>query len=129
LTHSRDHILRGSDVPITVELLDDDLNAIDPNGLSGLVIIVYYTTGNILQKYSLNSKTGYEDIVITNASKGLVEIKLQSATTQEADKGDIDLEVKLQDSNTSWNNDTFDRSQKGITVGTIVSATTTRIDP
>ena len=127
---SSQKIYKGSDQAIEIPLEDQDGNAINPNtDLIGLVIILYYDKGALLNKYSLNAKNNYDPITVNNASKGLVEVKLQSAVTNTAKEGLIYAEVKAQEDNTSYQSNTFDMVDAGIEVGEIVTALSNHVDP
>jgi hypothetical protein len=124
-------ILKGTDQPVDIELVDDVTgDPINPNtDLTGALVFIYYESGGILDKFSLNSRPDYGPIVVTNASEGKIKVKLQSDVTKDARTEWVYAEIKIQEDNTAYQNDTFETAERGLLIGEIVESHSTHKHP
>lgn len=87
---ARATIYKGEDKIIDIGLTQDGV-AITLTSLSGIVVVLYSKkTKKVLQKYSLNSLSGYDTLtIVTNK----IRINLDRAITKTAEEGDLDCEI------------------------------------
>lgn len=123
-------LLTGTDWPVEVFLRDTNGQAVNPNTeLTGLLIYLYYEDGDILNRYSLNSKTGFDPITVVDASNGQVLVKAQSALTQKAKQKRVYAEVKTEADNSNYQNNTFYEGVRDLLIGKVEKAHSTHQDP
>lgn len=103
-------IYKDTDTTVQITLKDDAGNPIDLNNLSGIVVNVFQTAGEI-DKFSLNAQTGFRSLTITDAVNGLFEIYLNA---DNLNQGAVDewifYEVKTQAVNANFDSATEDKS-------------------
>jgi hypothetical protein len=75
---------QNSDALISLTLNDESGNPIDIDTLTGLVIIAYQGSKNIVQKWSKNALSGYDDITIVSADLGQISVVLDRANLRGA---------------------------------------------
>lgn len=113
---ARQTIYKGEDKVIDITLTNNG-TAITLSTLSGIVVILYNKkTKKVLEKYSLNSLTGYESLTIASNK---IHILLDRAITIDADDGDIDAEI-LEEVTTAGFEDGEFRSVAVCEIGTLV---------
>lgn len=101
-------VLMGEDKRIRIDLKDRDGKVIPISNLTGiLVYLVYKETGNVLQKYSLNSKQDFEDIEVIDDPNGIIEVHLQSSTTSTGSEGSVYYELKISETDNDFANNSF----------------------
>lgn len=121
-------IIKGVDKEIEFTILDSADNPINIAGLLGAVVILYYNETKKLVKYSINSKIGFEDIITGyDDVNGKLKVLLQSEITKNAEVGKIYAELKIQTTNASYENNTFNSAVKGLFIGLITDGTTKNI--
>lgn len=112
---ARQIIYKGEDKVIDISLTDDG-TSVTLTSLSGIVVILYTKkTKKILEKYSLNSLTGYEPLTIVSNK---IRIFLDRAITIGAEDGDVDAEILEEVANASFENNQL-RSIAIAEIGTI----------
>ncbi len=102
-----DKTKQGADREFEFEVVDDATEApINLSTLEGIFVHLIYENLRILQKYSLVSKADFETLTIVDGPNGILSVKLQSKTTQNADLGDIFVEIKTEDDNGDFDDST-----------------------
>ncbi len=91
-------IPQGSDLDITVTVRSGE-DPVDLVTLSGLACWVVSERGTTLQKFSLNSITGFDALIVVNASEGKFSIRVLASKTKNALPGKYAIEVKNQVNN------------------------------
>ena len=75
----------GGNKTITVSVLDSDGAAEDLSSFEGYIVVLYYkTSGTVVQKYSKQTVTGYDDTNIGTASEatGVITLYLTRAVSE-----------------------------------------------
>ena len=99
-------IFRGEDEKYQIEVKDTDGNILNLNTVSGIIAKILDRYGDCLVKYSRDTLAGFQDLTVTDATNGLFTFKFQSADNLLATLGTVDLEVKLQFTNTEYTSNT-----------------------
>lgn len=90
---------QGGSVTVEYTLVDILGAAINLNNYAGLAVEVYQCEDTILEKYSLNSSTGFEAITVTNATNGVFEFTISGSVTKKAARiSDLKCDIWLRDS-------------------------------
>jgi len=103
-------LLKGEDKNIVFTLTDSNKVAINPTtGTEGILVYFYYRSGLVLEKYSRDVRAGFNntDFEVTDAGNGKFTIHIQSALTEPANEGEVLVEVKVQQPDTDFTNNTF----------------------
>lgn len=113
---ARQTIYKGEDKVIDISLTNNG-TAVTLSSLSGIVVVLYNKkTKSVLEKYSLNTLSGYESLTIVSNK---IHILLQRSVTISADEGDIDAEI-LEEVTTSGFSDNELRTIAVAEIGTLV---------
>ena len=96
-------ILRASDNTINITLKDAVTKvALDLTNFPGMVLYVLDHLGNVLQKYRLVAKAGYDPLTIVDAVNGKFKFLFQSKDNINAPLGDLTIEVKTQEADADF---------------------------
>lgn len=98
---------RGSDRTIPFQYQDHKGNGIDLGGLKLILVTLYYADGVKVNQYTDPSKTGFDNVVIDNATNGEFHVKLQSDITKDARLEPIWSEVLVKKDDADWNSGTW----------------------
>lgn len=116
-------VLQGNDAPLNIELKDAAGNPINPNNLSGLLVILYYkVSGQVLARFSKKTLAGFEPITVVNAAAGQIQLKVQREKTQDAQLGDVMIEIKMKAASNEWSNNDLEIGQNGFFAFEITSS-------
>jgi hypothetical protein len=108
-------VLQGNDAPLNIQLRDAAGSPINPNSLTGLLVILYYKVGGqVLSKFSKNTLAGFEPITVVDGSAGLIQCKVQREVTANAQLGDVMIEIKMKASSSEWSNEDLEIGTNGI---------------
>ncbi len=101
-----DKIFKASDNTITITVLNKDDTPVDFDQVPGVVVYVNDERGNLIDKFSKVSKTGYGDIEEVDAENGIIRVKLEASKTKAAlGEGVITVEVKLEKDDVNFEDD------------------------
>lgn len=115
-------ILQKSDVNVTLIVKDASGALYDLSGASKLGVIVYYQGHTVLQKYSMNSSSGWKDLDVTSAADGELSFKLESDDTDNANEGKIYAEIWAQFPDVDYEDSMYDLLGNDIYIGEIVKS-------
>ena len=108
-------VLQGNDAPLNIQLRDAAGLPINPDNLTGLLIIRYYKVGGQgLSKFSMNNLLGFDPITIVDAPAGLIQCKVQREATENAQLGDVLIEIKMKTTSSDWSNSDLEIGTNGI---------------
>lgn len=121
---ARTPIYKGDDKIIRVTLNESDgVTPIDLADLTGYIVILYYKIGDaVVKKWSKNALTGYSDVTEVTPASGIFDIYLEAVDTKGLSIGDVDLEIKIQETNADFDNNTFHTIVRGLEIGVIKEA-------
>lgn len=112
-------IYKGEDKTISLTVKDNGV-AVDLDATyNGILCYLYYYTGDVLAKYSKETLTGFDSLTVTDSANGVFQVKLQSAVTKTAKKGDVYAEIKTQATDVLYDSSSFHSIVDGIEIGTI----------
>lgn len=101
-------IYKGQDVPIRITVKNKNGVAVDLSEFEGIIVILFFTkTRKALERFSLNSLTDFLDLEIIDAANGILEFKLESGSTENAEDGLISVEIKTQLSDPEYTDSKF----------------------
>ena len=116
-----DKLPKDTDTPIQITLKDASGTAIDLDGLSGIVVIVFQERCEF-DRFSLNTQTGYGDVVKTDAINGELTVYLNASKTVNGIVGkSVYYEVKTQAVDTNFENSTVEKSTGRVEFATLVN--------
>lgn len=102
-------VARGSDIPVDITLKDADGNAIQPNSLLDIAIIIYAkVTGKVLGKFRSSAPDGWGEVGIVNNTTGAIRVTIESDESKVADMGTYVMDIKLKFSDDSVSDSEFD---------------------
>lgn len=126
---AREIIYKGEDKVIRLTISQDG-TPLDLSEFNGILVILYSkATDREIAKFSLNEREGYDEIALIDAgADGVLEINLQADDTRYAENGDVDAEIKVQQEDLDFSNDTFHTISRGIAIGEMRNSITKLID-
>ena len=100
-------IFRGEDKLIELEM-EDENGALDLSTAVGIqcYILDAKTLKNVLDKFSLNSESGFGTLTVSDAANGKFQVRLESAKTITAELGFYSVEIKLETDDPTYNANT-----------------------
>lgn len=122
-------VFKGEDKTITIILQNPDITAFDLNSVDGIIAHLKDEFGTILTKWSKNTLSGYDSLTVTDGTNGKFEILLQSKKTVNANVGVYTLEIKVQETNSDFDDLTQDTEGEILNFIEIKENTTNTIDP
>lgn len=100
-------MIRGATYDIEVTITDSETGSpIDLTNVTGILIGLYGDGKRLFGKWSLNAKDGYDDVTITDAINGVVEVSLSSNESINALEKLAKMEVLITFLNPNYNDDT-----------------------
>jgi hypothetical protein len=130
-------IAQGSDVKINVSVKQTYKTAagrkittpVDLSSFQGYLVFLYSKATNaIIQKYSLNTVTGYEPINVISAANGQFQLFLDKSVTTTAPIGQMYGELKTSLLDTDFSLDSYETVSK-FNVDEIVESVTNGVNP
>lgn len=118
------NLVQGGDYAFNITVKDSADVVIDLTTLAGYICVVYYANGDLLQKYSEQTKAGFKALTETDGANGIFQIKLQSIDTKNARLEEIFAEVKIETVDANYDSSTLHNPDTGISLGTIVKGIT-----
>lgn len=100
-------MIRGATYDIEVTITDSETGLpIDLTDVTGILIGLYGDGKRLFGKWSLNSKDGFDDVTITDAVNGVVEVSLSSNESINALEKLAKMEVLITFLNPNYNDNT-----------------------
>lgn len=100
-------MIRGATYDIEVTISDTDTGLpIDLTNVTGILIGLYGDGKRLFGKWSLNAKDGFDDVTITDAINGVIEVSLSSNESINALEKMAKMEVLITFLNPNYNDDT-----------------------
>ena len=100
-------MIRGATYDIEVTITDSDSGLpIDLTNVTGILVGLYGDGKRLFGKWSLNAKDGYDDVTITDAVNGVIEVSLSSNESINALEKLAKMEVLLTFLNPNYNDNT-----------------------
>lgn len=93
------------DIEVTISDLDTGL-PIDLTDVTGILVGLYGDGKRLFGKWSLNLKDGYDDVTITDAVNGVIEVSLSSNESINALEKMAKMEVLITFLNPNYNDET-----------------------
>ena len=130
-------IPQGSDAKINVTVKQTYTNAtgrrvttpVDLSLFQGYLVFLYSKeSGDIIQRYSLNTVSGYEPITVISASLGQIQLALDKSVTTTTPTGWVYGELKTSISDTDFSLDSYE-TVTSFKVDIIVSSVTNGVNP
>lgn len=99
----------GEDFSIVSKLKNKDGSALVSADISGLLIfLIHSSSGQVVQKYSLNAQEGFNEINLTdNAGAVEAEIDIKREESLDFPIGEYKIEVKVQTSDVDFTDGNF----------------------
>lgn len=86
-------MVRGATYEIEVSIKDDTGTAIDLTNVEGILVGAYNEGKRVFARWSLVAKTGYDEVVITDAVDGIITVALQTSESLKSLEKNSRLEV------------------------------------
>jgi len=83
----------------TIYLFDRQGDRVDLNNVAGVLVMLYYSKGNYLRRFSYVSKTGWGNVTFGNLTNGEIFVDMTASEMQKAETGQLYAEVKWEYSN------------------------------
>lgn len=99
-------MVRGGTYEIEVSIKNDAGAALDLTTADGILVGAYNDGKRVFAKWSLVTKAGYGDVVITNAVGGIIKVALQTNESIRAIEKNSRLEVVVSFPNALFDNNT-----------------------
>ena len=100
-------MIKGATYDIEVTISDTDTGLpIDLTDVTGILVGLYGDGKRLFGKWSLNTKDGYDDVTITDAVNGIIEVSLSSNESINALEKMAKMEVLITFLNPNYNDDT-----------------------
>ena len=99
-------MIKGATYDIEVTISDTDTGLpIDLTDVTGILVGLYGDGKRLFGKWSLNIKDGYDDVTITDAVNGVIEVSLSSNESINALEKMAKMEVLITFLNPNYNDD------------------------
>ena len=98
-------MVRGATYEIEIAITDDTGVAIDLTSVNGILVGAYNDNKRVFAQWSLVPKTGFGDVVVTDAINGLISVALQSDESVKSLEKDCKLEIVVSFTNALFDND------------------------
>lgn len=99
-------MIKGATYDIEVTISDSDTGLpIDLTDVTGILVGLYGDGKRLFGKWSLNLKDGYDDVTITDAVNGVIEVSLSSNESINALEKMAKMEVLITFLNPNYNDD------------------------
>ena len=100
-------MIKGATYDIEVTISDSDTGLpIDLTDVTGILVGLYGDGKRLFGKWSLNIKDGYDDVTITDAVNGVIEVSLSSNESINALEKMAKMEVLITFLNPNYNDET-----------------------
>lgn len=100
-------MIKGATYVIEVTITDTDTGLpIDLTNVTGILVGLYGDGKRLFGKWSLNAKDGYDDVTITDAVNGVIEVSLSSNESINALEKMAKMEVLITFNNPNYNDNT-----------------------
>lgn len=100
-------MIKGATYDIEVTISDTDSGLpIDLTDVTGILVGLYGDGKRLFGKWSLNNKDGYDEVTITDAVNGIIEVSLSSNESINALEKMAKMEVLITFLNPNYNDDT-----------------------
>lgn len=112
-------IIKDTDTKLEFTVLDNEEKPVNLNNLSGLILKIFQKNIDI-DKFSLNSQTGFRNIELTDAANGIFAVYLNADNLAASlDNKEMFFEIKTQVENSNFDNNTEEKSSGILSLGTL----------
>ena len=98
---------KGGDYEIQITAKDENEAVINLTGVLGYICYLYTDRGHFIEKYSKNVKAGFKPITSVDEANGVFNVFLESSKTSKLQESRILAEIKIQETDNDFQNNTF----------------------